>query len=93
MLTLALTRSLLLALRLSAATTPAAAEAECTLHHAPGGDPWGECVVALEAWRCERQGRCDPAETAPYEAAEPMPLPDPERPGQSYVTGGSWQAR
>lgn len=66
-----------LALALASDPTPATAAAECSRHWTTDGDGWWDCFVALETYRCERQGWCDPHESAPYELA---PLPDPARP-------------
>lgn len=81
---------LVLAVTLANSPGSAAAETECDRHWTREGDGWWECTVALETWRCEVQGWCDPCETAPYQACE---LPDPVRPGQSYVTDGTTRLR
>lgn len=77
---------LALATALQADPSPATAELTCAGFWEPEGDSWWDCYVALETYRCEWQGWCDePCETAPYTACLSR-LPDPARPGQSYVT-------
>jgi hypothetical protein len=79
-----------LAAALAAAPDSGVAERECDLHWTRDGDGWGECVVALESWRCEVQGWCgDEYLHGPYgepDAGLWARLPDPRRPGLSYVT-------
>lgn len=74
-------RALLLAWRLVSADGPEVAEAECSDHWTEEGDGWFECVVALETYRCERQGWCSPAADVPL-----MPPPDPEHPDRTFTT-------
>jgi hypothetical protein len=72
-----------LALAISSDPTSATSDATCDAYWERDSDSWWDCSVALETYRCERQGWCDAQESAPYQLME---LPDPARPGQSYVT-------
>jgi hypothetical protein len=53
----------------------------CAEYWTEGGDAHAACTVGLDTWRCERQGWCDPCESAPYEACDAT-LPDPIKAGQ-----------
>lgn len=73
-----------LAAALAADPTPATAEATCDRFHETDGDIWWDCVVALETYRCDVQRWCDDQDNPPHDWLRG--LPDPARPGQSYVT-------
>jgi hypothetical protein len=70
--------SLLLALRLLAATSSATAESACSGAWEPGTDGWESCVCTLETWRGMAQGWVDRDESAPY-VAVPLGLPSTTR--------------
>lgn len=74
---------LALAAALAADPSPATSEATCDAAWDRQSDSWHDCRTALEQWRCEERGECKVTEVAPYQR---MALPDPTRPGQSYVT-------
>lgn len=77
-------KALAIAARLLAAPVDGGAHVAdeiCAEHWTPGGDGHAACTVGLETWRCERQGWCDPCESAPYEACEST-LPDPVKAGR-----------
>lgn len=60
---------------------PTTADEICAQYWESGSDGHAACAVGLETWRCERQGWCDPCESAPYEACDTV-LPDPVWAGQ-----------